>query len=77
MELAAEGAHLVALIKPQFEVGRGAIGKGGLVKDEALHQQVCASVSDFITKQGWRVLGVIPSPMEGGDGNAEFLIAGS
>jgi 23S rRNA (cytidine1920-2'-O)/16S rRNA (cytidine1409-2'-O)-methyltransferase len=75
MELAAEGAHLVALIKPQFEVGREAIGKGGLVKDEALHQQVCTSVSGFITKLGWRVLGIIPSPMAGGDGNAEFLIA--
>ena len=51
------------------------IGKGGMVKDEAAHEKVCADVSAFITSQGWRVLGLIPSPMEGGDGNLEFLIA--
>ena len=75
LDLVAEGAHLVALIKPQFEVGRDGIGKGGMVKDEAAHEKVCADVSAFITSQGWRVLGLIPSPMEGGDGNLEFLIA--
>lgn len=75
LHLAAEHAHLVALIKPQFEVGREAIGRGGLVKDEALHQQVNLTISDYITKQGWRVLGIIPSPIDGGDGNKEFLIA--
>ena len=75
LDLVAEGAHLVALIKPQFEVGRDGIGKGGMVKDAAAHEKVCADVSAFITAKGWRVLGMIPSPMEGGDGNAEFLIA--
>ena len=75
LDLVAEGAHLVALIKPQFEVGRDGIGKGGMVKDETAHEKVCADVSAFITAKGWRVLGMIPSPMEGGDGNAEFLIA--
>ena len=75
LDLVAENAHLVALIKPQFEVGRDGIGKGGMVKDEAAHEKVCADVSAFITSQGWRVLGLIPSPMEGGDGNLEFLIA--
>ena len=75
LDLVAEGAHLVALIKPQFEVGRDGIGKGGMVKDETAHEKVCADVSAFIISQGWRVLGVIPSPMEGGDGNLEFLIA--
>ena len=75
LDLVAEGAQLVALIKPQFEVGRDGIGKGGMVKDEVAHQKVCADVAAFITSRGWRVLGVIPSPMEGGDGNLEFLIA--
>jgi 23S rRNA (cytidine1920-2'-O)/16S rRNA (cytidine1409-2'-O)-methyltransferase len=75
LDLVAEGAHLVALIKPQFEVGREGVGKGGMVKDEAAHEKVCADVSAFVEAQGWRVLGMINSPMEGGDGNAEFLIA--
>ena len=76
LDLAAEGAHLVALIKPQFEVGREALGKGGIVRDEALQQQACADVADFVRRAGWRVLGVIPSPIDGGDGNKEFLLAG-
>ena len=75
LDLVADGAHLVALIKPQYEVGRAGVGKGGIVKDDLAHEKVCADVSEFVTKQGWRVLGVIPSPMEGGDGNAEFLLA--
>ena len=75
LDLVAEGAHLVALIKPQFEVGRDGIGKGGMVKDETAHEKACADVSAFIISQGWRVLGVIPSPMGGSDGNLEFLIA--
>ena len=75
LELAAEAAHLVVLIKPQFEVGREAIGKGGIVKDEALHQKVNVSISNYIIKQGWKVLGILPSPIEGGDGNKEFLLA--
>lgn len=75
LELAAEGAHLVALVKPQFEVGREGIGKGGLVRDEAAQAQACEDVAAFVRAQGWRVLGVIPSPIDGGDGNAEFLLA--
>jgi len=75
LDLVAEGAHLVALIKPQFEVGREGVGKGGMVKDEAAHEKVCTDVAAFVAEQGWRVLGVINSPMEGGDGNAEFLLA--
>ncbi|MDE2383614.1 MAG: TlyA family RNA methyltransferase [Alphaproteobacteria bacterium] len=75
LDLVAEGAHLVALIKPQFEVGREGIGKGGLVKDEAAQQKACADVAAFISAQGWRVLGIIASPIDGGDGNAEFLLA--
>ncbi len=73
--LAAEGALLVALIKPQFEAGREAIGKGGLVTDPQVHERVCAEITAFLRAQGWRVLGVEPSPVEGGDGNREFLVA--
>ena len=75
MELAEEGAMLVALIKPQFEAGKDAIGKGGLVTAPAVHARVCGEVTDFLRSQGWRVLGLTASPVEGGDGNREFLVA--
>jgi 23S rRNA (cytidine1920-2'-O)/16S rRNA (cytidine1409-2'-O)-methyltransferase len=76
--LAAPGAHLVALIKPQFEVGKGRVGKGGIVRDSALHAEVCATIVDWLTAQpGWRVLGITVSPIEGAEGNKEFLIAGA
>ena len=77
LALAAAGAHLVALIKPQFEVGKGRVGKGGIVRDPALHQEVCTTISEWLAAQpGWRVLGVTDSPIEGAEGNREFLIAG-
>ena len=70
------GAHLVALIKPQFEVGRGKVGKGGIVRDPAQHQAVCRRIEKWISDQGgWRVLGVTESPLTGAGGNKEFLIA--
>lgn len=73
--LAAPGAHLIALVKPQFEVGPKNVGRGGIVKDEALHAQVCANVERFLTDEmGWKVLGLTESPIAGGDGNKEFLI---
>ncbi len=75
LALAEEGAHLVALIKPQFEVGRDGLGKGGLVTDEASHVRVCAEIADLLQRHGWIVLGLAPSPLAGGDGNREFLIA--
>lgn len=75
LELAEEGACLVALVKPQFEVGRDALGKGGLVSDEADHARVCEDVATMIRRQGWSVIGLAPSPLDGGDGNKEFLIA--
>jgi 23S rRNA (cytidine1920-2'-O)/16S rRNA (cytidine1409-2'-O)-methyltransferase len=75
LALAEQGAQLIALIKPQFEVGREALGKGGLVTDPAEHERVCAEIADFIGQHGWQVLGVTPSPLVGGDGNREFLIA--
>ena len=77
LALAAPGAHLVALIKPQFEVGKGRVGKGGIVREPALHKEVCATITDWLADQpGWRVLGVTESPITGAEGNKEFLIAG-
>ncbi len=69
------GTQLIVLIKPQFEVGREGLGKGGVVRDVALIEKTCADISAFITAQGWRVEGIAPSPIEGGDGNREFLLA--
>ena len=66
-------AHLVALIKPQFEAGRGHVKKG-IVRDPAVHAAVCEEVATFAAALGWRVAGVIPSPIEGGEGNREFLL---
>ena len=75
LRLAAPDCTLVALIKPQFEVGRGEVGKGGVVRDAALHDRVCGEVRDWLTGAGWRVLGVERSPITGPEGNVEFLIA--
>ncbi len=75
--LVQAGCELIALIKPQFEVGRGGVTRGGMVKDETAQARVCDEVAAFLTTQNWNVLGVIPSPMDGGDGNVEFLIAAS
>lgn len=76
LALAAAGAWAVALIKPQFEVGRERVGKGGVVRDAELHQEVCASVAAWLGGlPGWRVLGVTESPVLGPKGNREFLIA--
>lgn len=75
LELAAPDAHLIALIKPQFEVGRDGLGKGGIVRDEALHPQVCDDISAWLVeKMKWQVLNLIPSSLTGSDGNKEFLI---
>ncbi len=71
--LAASGAFLIALIKPQFEAGRALVGKG-IVRDPAVHAQVCSDIAAFVTSAGWAVRGIIPSPITGGDGNCEFLI---
>ena len=74
LRLAAPVCQLVALIKPQFEVGRGEVGKGGVVRDPALHQRVCGEVSDWLSSLGWTVHGIVPSPITGPEGNVEFLI---
>ena len=73
--LAAPGARLVALIKPQFEAGRGRVGKGGIVRDPAVHAEVCETIRDWLQAEGWPVLGLVKSPIKGRDGNTEFLIA--
>jgi 23S rRNA (cytidine1920-2'-O)/16S rRNA (cytidine1409-2'-O)-methyltransferase len=73
LSLAAEATELVALVKPQFEAGRAA-AKKGVVRDEAVHMQVCVRIGEEIKRLGWRVLAVVPSPIEGGDGNREFLL---
>ena len=74
LELAAPRCTLVALIKPQFEVGRGEVGKGGVVRDPALHQRVCDEVRDWLEGAGWQVHGIVRSPITGPEGNVEFLI---
>jgi 23S rRNA (cytidine1920-2'-O)/16S rRNA (cytidine1409-2'-O)-methyltransferase len=75
LRLAATPCQLVALIKPQFEVGRDEVGKGGVVRDPALHARVCAQVHDWIEGLGWEVQGIATSPITGPQGNVEFLIA--
>ncbi len=72
--LAREGAHLVALVKPQFEAGRAEVGKGGVVRDAAVHERVCAETASWVESEGWEVLGITPSPITGPEGNIEFLL---
>jgi 23S rRNA (cytidine1920-2'-O)/16S rRNA (cytidine1409-2'-O)-methyltransferase len=73
LALMATPAQLVALIKPQFEAGRSALKKG-IVRDAAVRAAICDDIAALVATLGWRVLGVIPSPISGGDGNAEFLL---
>lgn len=75
LELATTPCQLVALIKPQFEVGREEVGKGGVVRDGALHERVCAEVRGWLEELGWAVQGIATSPITGPQGNVEFLIA--
>ena len=75
LELASKQCQLVALIKPQFEVGRDEVGKGGVVRDPALHQRVCDEVRDWLENGGWRVEGIVESPITGPEGNIEFLVS--
>ena len=75
LNLAANGAHLIALIKPQFEVGKDNVGKGGVVRDPELHQQVCDDIADWLNGlEVWSVDGITESPIKGPEGNVEFLI---
>jgi 23S rRNA (cytidine1920-2'-O)/16S rRNA (cytidine1409-2'-O)-methyltransferase len=75
LALVESGTRLIALIKPQFEAGRDAVGRGGIVSDPQEHDRVCKEISEFLIAENWQVLGITPSSIEGGDGNKEFLIA--
>lgn len=74
--LLAPRAQLVALVKPQFETKRSALKKG-VLRDEALQEEICAEIAELTARLGFSVVGLIPSPIEGGDGNREFLIGGA
>ena len=74
LDLARPGAKLVALVKPQFEAERADVGKGGVVRDPAVHQRVCDAAAEWVRSKGWDVLGVEESPITGPEGNVEFLL---
>ena len=74
LDLARPGARLVALIKPQFEAGREEVGKGGVVRDPAVHRRVCDEAAQWVQSKGWNILGIEPSPITGPEGNVEFLL---
>jgi 23S rRNA (cytidine1920-2'-O)/16S rRNA (cytidine1409-2'-O)-methyltransferase len=77
LDFAKPNARLLALVKPQFEAGRGEVGKGGVVRDPAVHQRVCDEAAAWLAAQpGWQVVGVTQSPITGPEGNVEFLLAG-
>ena len=72
--LLLDDAFIIALIKPQFEVGKGQVGKGGVVRDSRLHKEILETLHRFFQDAGWRVKGHIPSPLLGPKGNREFLV---
>jgi len=74
LALARPQARLVALVKPQFEAGPEAVGKGGVVRDPAVHRRVCEAVAAWVASQGWAVVGLVESPVTGPAGNKEFLL---
>ena len=74
LKFARPGARLAALIKPQFEAGRDEVGKGGVVRDPAIHQRVCDEVASWLVASGWAVEDVVRSPITGPEGNVEFVI---
>ena len=74
LDLARPGARMVALVKPQFEAGRDEVGKGGVVRDEAVRHRVCEEAADWVRSKGWEVLGIERSPITGPEGNVEFLL---
>lgn len=75
LKFARPRARALVLVKPQFEAGRDEVGKGGVVRDPAVHARVCDEVAAWFQGQGWRVDGVSPSPITGPEGNVEFLLA--
>ncbi len=76
LELAAEHVDLVSLVKPQFEVGKERVGKGGIVRDDAARDEAVRSLESFLPRAGLTHVGTIPSPITGAKGNREFLIYG-
>ena len=74
LKLAKRSGKLVALIKPQFEAGREEVGKGGVVRDAAIHARVVAEAKTWVEAEGWTVVGITPSPITGPEGNVEFLL---
>jgi 23S rRNA (cytidine1920-2'-O)/16S rRNA (cytidine1409-2'-O)-methyltransferase len=74
LDFARPSARLIALVKPQFEAERSEIGKGGVVRDPAVHERVCHAAAEWVRSRGWQVDGVVPSPITGPEGNVEFLL---
>lgn len=74
LDLAKPAGKLIALVKPQFEAGREEVGKGGVVRDAAVHQRVCDAAAAWVESRGWRVCGIERSPITGPEGNVEFLL---
>jgi 23S rRNA (cytidine1920-2'-O)/16S rRNA (cytidine1409-2'-O)-methyltransferase len=78
LALAARGAWAIVLVKPQFEVGKAAIGKGGIVRNQGAREAALAGIAGFVAATpGWRVLETMESPVHGADGNIEYLLAAS
>jgi 23S rRNA (cytidine1920-2'-O)/16S rRNA (cytidine1409-2'-O)-methyltransferase len=75
LDFVRPGGQALLLVKPQFEAGRAEVGRGGVVRDEAVHVRVCADAEAWIVSRGWCVLGTVPSPIKGPEGNVEFLLA--
>jgi len=75
VDLVRPGGRMIALVKPQFEAERGEIGKGGVVRDPAVHERVCTAAAAWIEARGWTVEGIAESPITGPEGNREFLLA--
>ncbi len=73
LSLCKPNAQVITLIKPQFEVGAAKVGKGGVVRDPSLHQAVCDDIKNWFVTEGWNVVGIVPSPIQGPKGNIEFL----
>jgi 23S rRNA (cytidine1920-2'-O)/16S rRNA (cytidine1409-2'-O)-methyltransferase len=77
LKLAKPRAKLVALIKPQFEAGREEVGKGGVVREQAVRRRVCDAAAEWVASQGWQAIGVTESPITGPEGNVEYLLGAS
>lgn len=74
LSLVEPGAELVTLVKPQFEVGKDYVGKGGIIKDQARARQSLDDIANFLKSAGWKIEGSDLSPIKGGDGNTEYLL---